>query len=93
MIARRNRACILVLPWSRYPQFECLKKTGLMNGFNGSDRARLATSANSIASCSARFEIDPTTAVTIRGGSGTSSHFSFRMIRIYQLLDPSVLNE
>jgi len=43
--------------------------------------------------CSARFEIDPTTAVTIRGGSGTSSHFSFRMIRVYQLLDPSGLKE
>jgi hypothetical protein len=33
--------------------------------------------------CSARFEIEPTTVVTFRGGSGTSSHFSFRMIRLY----------
>ena len=30
-----------------------------------------------------RFEVEPTTTVTIRGGSGTVSHFSFRMIRTY----------
>ncbi|MAG34316.1 MAG: hypothetical protein CL908_25840, partial [Deltaproteobacteria bacterium] len=30
-----------------------------------------------------RFEIEPTTTVIIRGGSGTSGHFSFRMIRTY----------
>ena len=33
--------------------------------------------------CTARFEIEPTTTITIRGGSGTSGHFSFRMIRLY----------
>ena len=43
--------------------------------------------------CSARFEIEPTTCVTIRGGSGTSSHFSVRMIRIYQACDPASLQE
>ena len=32
---------------------------------------------------SARFEIEPTTTVIIRGGSGNVSHFSFRMIRTY----------
>lgn len=29
------------------------------------------------------FEIEPTTTVTLRGGSGDGSHFAFRMIRIY----------
>lgn len=29
------------------------------------------------------FTIEPTTTVIIRGGSGTSSHFSFRMIRLF----------
>jgi len=43
--------------------------------------------------CSARFAIEPTTCVTIRGGSGTSSHFSFRMIRVHQLLDLARLKE
>jgi len=33
--------------------------------------------------CSARFEIEPTTTVTIRGGSELRCHFSFRMIRVY----------
>ena len=33
--------------------------------------------------CTTRFEIEPTTTITFRGGSGVSSHFSFRMIRLY----------
>ena len=32
---------------------------------------------------SVHFEIEPTTTVTIRGGSGQASHLSFRMIRMY----------
>ena len=27
--------------------------------------------------------LEPTTTITFRGGSGVSSHFSFRMIRLY----------
>ena len=36
-----------------------------------------------VSECSARFEIEPTTVVTVRGGSGLRCHFSFRMIRVY----------
>ncbi len=33
--------------------------------------------------CSVRFDVEPTTTVILRAGSGTLSHFSFRMIRVY----------